>query len=337
MKKLMLLLLVVALLGCISHPDSSDGEASRTAVEKKPEFKAVAPGPDEVPVAKTKEDAAKTDSPSTQDPFSKAAGTTGQNTSSSGSDVSFYDGNPQPVAQSQVSEWKSTFRDLGGMICKIDGKPVIRMFSKTGCDHCDWGKPLFMEAVSEYVKDGKVVAHLWDFKTGDDFMTNESEDAIPSSEQDIFFNISNRGLPLYVFGCRFARLGNAYFIRGSKESEVEEFRNVIDHVLSSEDVSDKKPENYYTKCKKKDGVYECLKGRQLFVTISLPVEVEDFVDLNATTACEAVKTQADLLYPERSCRFVDSSKVYINNKRIEDVCITGYSSGGCVNCIFLCY
>ncbi len=126
-----------------------------------------------------------------------------------------------------------TFEDLGGSICALDGKPIIRMYSKDTCDHCKWSKPLFKEVMAEY--GGAVVAHIWEFGSEDDMMTADVEGLIPSGEQDVFFSSKASGtVPYFVFGCRFVRVGNGYYIQGRADLEKEEMRQIVNYLLSQD-------------------------------------------------------------------------------------------------------
>ncbi len=43
-------------------------------------------------------------------------------------------------------------------ICKLGGKPVIRMYSTSICPHCIWVKPAFDAVVKKYVDENEIGA-----------------------------------------------------------------------------------------------------------------------------------------------------------------------------------
>ena len=125
-----------------------------------------------------------------------------------------------------------TFTDKGGEVCKVDGKPVIRMYSRVSCEHCLWSGPIFDKVVREYVDAGRIVAHHWVFDRLDDSLTQDVEGAIPGAEYRVFYGDNQTTVPYFNFGCRFARTGNGNFIRNRPDIEEAEFRAVIEQLLS---------------------------------------------------------------------------------------------------------
>jgi len=131
---------------------------------------------------------------------------------------------------STIPSFKS-FQYTGLPLCTEDGVPVIRMYGKRVCEHCDWGGPLYDEVVGSY--GGRIRAYHWEFDTGDDKLTPVPEDGIPEGEADIFYETNEiRSLPYYLFGCSFARVGNGYYIRDDPDMERKEFRQVIDALIA---------------------------------------------------------------------------------------------------------
>jgi thiol-disulfide isomerase/thioredoxin len=121
-----------------------------------------------------------------------------------------------------------TFQDTGDAVCREDGKPVIRMFSTTWCPHCKWIKDTFDETVKKYALEGKIVARHWEFDALDDSLTPDAENAVPDSEKAVFdkYNPSG-GVPTYVFGCKYVRIGNGYESKQDPDSEKKEFEDII--------------------------------------------------------------------------------------------------------------
>jgi len=126
-----------------------------------------------------------------------------------------------------------TFSIAEGDLClSEDGKPLVFMFSTTTCPHCKWIKATYDGVVKEYVEQGKIEAYHWEFDTKDNTITEEIEKTIPQEHEAIFskFN-SYGGVPSFVFGCRYHRLGNGYEVEGDLVAEDTEFRKVIDELL----------------------------------------------------------------------------------------------------------
>lgn len=115
----------------------------------------------------------------------------------------------------------------------MDGKPVVRMYSRSDCDHCRWSDPIFDRVVEEYADSDLIVALHWVFDLEDDKLTDGVEGGIPDSEYDIFFDDRNptRTVPYFSFGCRFTRVGNGYQLRKRPDLEEREYRAVIEHLL----------------------------------------------------------------------------------------------------------
>jgi thiol-disulfide isomerase/thioredoxin len=117
-------------------------------------------------------------------------------------------------------------------VCRIDGKPVIRLYSTTWCPHCKWIKDTFDRVAKEYEAAGKVKAYHWELDTGDDTLTDAVENEVPQLEQDIFAQSNERGsIPTFVFGCKYYRVGNGYEAEQNLVLEEAEFRAVMDKLL----------------------------------------------------------------------------------------------------------
>ncbi|MFA5358985.1 MAG: thioredoxin domain-containing protein [Patescibacteria group bacterium] len=106
----------------------------------------------------------------------------------------------------------SSFQEkVDAQICKEDGKPVVYLFSTTGCPHCKWVKPAFDEIADKYVKEGKIVAYHWELDTGDDTLTSTVETATDPNHEAIYTQFNPEGtVPTFVFGCKYYRIGTAH-------------------------------------------------------------------------------------------------------------------------------
>jgi thiol-disulfide isomerase/thioredoxin len=124
----------------------------------------------------------------------------------------------------------STFRKTSDPICMEDGKPIIRLYSTTTCPHCEWISDTFESTVEDY--QGEIVAHHWELDLGDDTLTSVRETNIPTEEFEIFRKYSTGGVPTFVFGCRYVRIGNGYEARNDLDAEESEFRAVIEKLIA---------------------------------------------------------------------------------------------------------
>jgi parvulin-like peptidyl-prolyl isomerase/glutaredoxin len=132
----------------------------------------------------------------------------------------------------QGLETEGTFNELRtAEICTEDGKPVIRMFSSTGCPHCTWASDLFDDTMIEYADD--VVAYHWNLDTGDNTLTDQVETFAPDSEIAVYRKFNPQGsVPTFVFGCRYFRIGTGFEgAANGKSREMEEYRKIIDSLL----------------------------------------------------------------------------------------------------------
>lgn len=134
----------------------------------------------------------------------------------------------------QLPPGVSTFKlKDGAQTCSIDGKPVIRLYSTTWCPHCKWVGPTFDAVAKEYVAQGKIVAYHWQMDTKDDALTDVNETSIPESEAQIFYQFNpDGGIPTFVFGCKYYRIGAGYEAQNDLVAEEKEFRAVIDALLA---------------------------------------------------------------------------------------------------------
>jgi thiol-disulfide isomerase/thioredoxin len=127
-----------------------------------------------------------------------------------------------------------TFKDNHGPVCKVDGKPVVRMYGRSDCDHCQWSGPVFDKLVKDYVNAGQIVAHHWDFLSGDDSITDRQEAEMPVEEKNMFYadNYQNTTVPYFDFGCRFIRVGTGYYAQNRQDKEADEFQAVIEQLIN---------------------------------------------------------------------------------------------------------
>lgn len=126
----------------------------------------------------------------------------------------------------------TTFFDSGEPACKVEAKPVLRLFSTTWCPHCQWIKETFDKVAKDYTAQGGIKAYHWEVDTGDNTLTDEVEAQVPAEEMAIYSKFNPRGsIPTFVFGCKYWRVGNGYEQQDDLASEEAEFRAVIEELL----------------------------------------------------------------------------------------------------------
>ncbi len=127
----------------------------------------------------------------------------------------------------------TTFTDAGTAIELKDGKPVIRMFSTTWCPHCKWITDTYESVVKEYADRGLIVAHHWELDINDDTLTPDVEGSVPQEEMEIYRTFNPRGgVPTFIFGGKYVRIGNGHERTGDLKAEEAEFRAVIDKLIA---------------------------------------------------------------------------------------------------------
>jgi hypothetical protein len=83
----------------------------------------------------------------------------------------------------------------------------------------------------EYVNRSQIIAYHWEMDIDDDTLRDEKI-PVPESEKEVFrkFNPGG-GVPTFVFGSRFYRIGNGYEREKDLDAEKAEFRAVIEEVI----------------------------------------------------------------------------------------------------------
>ena len=132
----------------------------------------------------------------------------------------------------EIEKFK-TFKSTGDEVC-VDGKrPVVRLYTTTNCKSCDWVQNAFDLLAINYVNEGNIAAYHWVLDTGDDRLTNQVETAVPKPEIEIFKKYNPKStVPTFIFGCKYARIGNGYEDDNNLEAEKEEFKAIISELTS---------------------------------------------------------------------------------------------------------
>jgi foldase protein PrsA len=141
--------------------------------------------------------------------------------------------NPDLAKNMTVQPGIQTFSLRAGEVCRENGKPVVRMYSTTWCPHCNWVKDTFDSTMKEYVDRGLIVARHWQVDTEDDTLTSFKEDFMPQTEKAVYqdFNPSG-GVPTFVFGCTYYRIGTGFEKEDDLAAEKREFVAVIEKLLA---------------------------------------------------------------------------------------------------------
>lgn len=134
------------------------------------------------------------------------------------------------VAATVLREFE-TFTEYDTEICKDDGKPIVYLFSTTWCPHCSWIKDTFESWAKENTD--KVVAYHWELDIGDDTLTEEVESSVPDDHTAIYEKFNPGGsIPTFVFGCKYARIGNGYEAEDDLDQERQTFDNILEKLSS---------------------------------------------------------------------------------------------------------
>ncbi|MGM5482445.1 MAG: peptidylprolyl isomerase [Nanobdellota archaeon] len=125
-----------------------------------------------------------------------------------------------------------TFNSKKTDICKEDGKPVIFLFTSTTCPHCSWVSEAFDSVAKKYMENGKIKAYHWHLDSKDNILTDKEESSLPAEHMQVFQEFSSGGVPTFVFGCKYYRVGNAYEGEANGLSkEKQEFEAVIEDLI----------------------------------------------------------------------------------------------------------
>jgi len=105
-----------------------------------------------------------------------------------------------------------------------EGKPIVRLYTKSGCQICDEGSEIFENLVEDERID---VAH-WSLDTGDNLLTPEKERGVPKKEVDMFKKYSpNKLVPTVVLDCKYKHIGKFGF------EEEDELKTLLQELIGS--------------------------------------------------------------------------------------------------------
>jgi len=136
---------------------------------------------------------------------------------------------PTGPAFPAIREYK-TFTEYDSDVCKEDGKPLVFLFTTTWCPHCTWIKDTFDDWVDD--NDDKIKAYHYEIDTNDDTLTKEVETSVPAEHMKVYEDFNPRGsIPTFVFGCKYARVGNGYEAQDDLKQEEETFDEILKEIL----------------------------------------------------------------------------------------------------------
>lgn len=87
-------------------------------------------------------------------------------------------------------------------IIKEDGKPVVFLFTSSGCPHCAWEKPIIEEVIDQF---------------GDSVIFKLREDT--AEDQEVYSQFGKGGVPLIVLGGKYYREGSGANLGEETEKE----------------------------------------------------------------------------------------------------------------------
>jgi hypothetical protein len=136
-----------------------------------------------------------------------------------------------------------TFTITGEEPCEEYGKPIVRLFTTSNCEQCEWIEEAFTPIIESHLDNKEIVAYHWELDTGDNKLTLKKESSIPKSEAEIFKGLSpSLKVPAFNFGCKYTRIGskytrigNGYYEDNDLASERAEFESVINKLLAGKD------------------------------------------------------------------------------------------------------
>lgn len=126
-----------------------------------------------------------------------------------------------------------TFNTQKGEVCTEDGKPVVYLFTSSTCPHCNWVGDAFDSVAEKYMEQGQIEAYHWQMDSKDNLLTDKKEQSVPTEHKQVFREFSTGGVPTFVFGCKYYRVGNGY--EGESNGlvkEKQEFEAVINELVS---------------------------------------------------------------------------------------------------------
>jgi hypothetical protein len=140
----------------------------------------------------------------------------------------------QITSTTVLSSAMAAYVDHRSPNCLEGGKPVVRMYGKMNCEHCNWSGPIFDETVMPYVEAGRIVARHWVFDREDDALTPAPEGGIPQTELDVFYSANQSTVPYFSFGCRFTRVGSVAYVQKDRKKEADTFRAAVEQILKED-------------------------------------------------------------------------------------------------------
>ena len=106
--------------------------------------------------------------------------------------------------------WFKRFVVTQDKVCQENGKPIFYYFGASTCPHCQWEYPI-IQAVTKNFPDQII------FRDNMDKL-----DKLDSKDTEIlskYSNIHKNGIPFFIIGCKYGRVGSAQDVGAEKEEK----------------------------------------------------------------------------------------------------------------------
>jgi len=117
---------------------------------------------------------------------------------------------PTPeVSESELFQtWFKRFVVTEDKVCQENGKPIFYYFGASTCSHCQWEYPIIQAVVKNFPD--QIV-----FRDNMDKLNKlDSKDTETLSK---YSNIHKNGIPFFILGCKYGRVGSAQDVGTEKE------------------------------------------------------------------------------------------------------------------------
>ena len=132
------------------------------------------------------------------------------------SEIEIFSENIEPLALIRFEETKDN-------LCSEE-KPIARLYTTSKCAICENASKIFENIVKGFVSEGSIEAKHWSLDTGDNLITEETENGVPKEEVKLFKKYSKGKVPATIIACK-------YKLIGPLENAEEEFNSIINALL----------------------------------------------------------------------------------------------------------
>jgi hypothetical protein len=130
----------------------------------------------------------------------------------------------------EAREGITSFSQTGDIVCIIDGRVPVYMFTSSACKECRTVAARLIALLQSYEKNGvsPFASYIWELDTGDNLYTKAVENGIPKEHVAVFKGVTSEGkIPAYSFGCMYTRVGHLPGAGGNLNAEEREFDAVL--------------------------------------------------------------------------------------------------------------